>query len=136
MSPSPRFPKPSPGKSAAKPPSKPAPRPRAGAGTKPAASFETAFAALGRKADDARTRLSGMTDEGAKVATRELQKATRAAQTKVRKLNADWKNLPPKRRAQVVAGVLGAIAAAIAVPFAVRKLRRSRAGKPAGTAEE
>lgn len=95
----------------------------------PAKSFETAFAALGRKADEARTRLSEMTDEGAQSAGRTLQKASRATQSGMRKLNADWKKLPPKRKAQAIAGVLGVIAAAVAVPIVVRQRRKARAKK-------
>lgn len=95
----------------------------------PAKSFETAFAALGRKADEARARLSEMTDEGAQSAGRTLQKASRATQSGMRKLNADWKKLPPKRKAQAIAGVLGVIAAAVAVPIVVRQRRKARAKK-------
>jgi pyrroloquinoline quinone biosynthesis protein B len=115
-----------------KPPRKSAGRaPAAPAKAAPAASFETAFAALGRKADDARARLSEMTDEGARSASRTLQRASRATQVKVRKLNADWKRLPPKKKAQVLAGVLSAIAAAVAVPLVVRHRRKVRARKSA-----
>jgi hypothetical protein len=96
-----------------------------------AASFETTFAALGRKADEARVRLSELTDEGAKSAGRALQKASIATQSGVRKLNARWQKLPPKRKAQALAGLLGAIAAAVAVPLVVRQRRKARARKSA-----
>lgn len=102
----------------------------------PATSFETAFAALGRKADEARVHLAELADEGAKSAGRTLQKASRATQSGVRKLNAEWKKLPPKRKAQALAGVLGAIAAAVAVPLVVRQRRKARARKSAGKSEE
>lgn len=106
------------------------PRARAsGARKAPAKSFETAFAALGRKADEARVRLSELTDQGAQSAGRALQKASRATQSGMRKLNADWKKLPPKRKAQAIAGVLGVIAAAVAVPIVVQKRRKARVKK-------
>jgi hypothetical protein len=111
-------------------------RPAASSRTAPTGSFETAFAALGRKADDARAHLAELTDEGAKNASRSLQKATHAAQVKVRKLNAGWKRMPPKRKAQVLAGIVGAIAAAIAVPLAVRHRRKVKSGKGEAPAEE
>ena len=134
MSPSPRSPKPSPGKSV---------EAAAPAGSAPAR----------RRRDEAggelRNRVRGPGPQGRRRPDPSLgndrrgcqgrepsSRRPRAAQTRVRKLNADWKNLPPKRRAQVLAGVLGAIATAIAVPLVVRKIRRSRASEPAGAAEE
>ncbi|KAB2963086.1 MAG: hypothetical protein F9K18_09030 [Thermoanaerobaculia bacterium] len=105
--------------------------PRKSTGRAPAPTFETAFAALGRKADEARVHLAELADEGAKGAGRTLQKASRATQSGVRKLNAEWKKLPPKRKAQALAGVLAAIAAAVAVPLAVRQRRKTRARKAA-----
>jgi hypothetical protein len=106
---------------------KPAARnPETGNGT-----FEESLAALGRKADEARGRLAEMTDEGARVASRSLQKASRATRAKLRELERKWKQLEPKKKATVLAGVLGAIAAAVAVPLAVRQRRKTRQRKAA-----
>jgi len=101
------------------------------------ASFETTLAALGKKADEARDKLAEMTDEGAKAAAKQLQKASRATNAKLEQLQQDWHKLEPKKKAQIIAGVLGAIAA-VAVPIVVAKKRKAakkRAASAAAPAE-
>jgi hypothetical protein len=99
---------------------------------KPASTdFETAFAALGRKADEARVKLAELPDEAAKAASQQLQKASKATQAKLRELQKGWRKMEPKKKAQVIAGVLGAIAA-ITVPIVVAKKRTARRKAAAG----
>ena len=99
---------------------KPAARTRQSAG-----DFETAFAALGRKADEARVKLAELPDDAAKAASQQLQKANKATQAKLRELQRGWQKMEPRKRAQVIAGVLGAIAA-VTVPIVIAKKRKAR----------
>lgn len=132
-------------KTAGAPPAAAAPAPRKkpaarkSAAKKPAApkagSMEVAFAAIGRRADEARAKLATMTDEAAQAGKKSLDKATKATGAKLEELNRTWQKLPPKRKAQWIAGALGAIAAAVAVPIAVQKRRKSKKAKSEATDE-
>lgn len=90
-----------------------------------AGDFETAFAALGKRADEARSRLAELPDEAARTAGKQLQKASKATQAKLRQLQKGWQTMEPKKRVQVIAGVLGAIAA-LTVPIVVAKKRKTK----------
>ena len=94
-----------------------------------AGTLEVALAALGRRADEARVKLATMTDDGAKAAGKSLDKASKATKSKVRDLNRKWQKLEPKHKAQWIAGVLGAIAAAAAIPLVVRERRKKKTKK-------
>ncbi len=99
----------------------------------PAGSFEATLSALGRKADEARERLSELGDESARAAGRQLQKTSKATRDQLQKLERNWKKLEPKKKAQLIAGVLGAIAAA-AVPLVVVQRRKAKKRKTAASA--
>lgn len=98
---------------------------RAPKATAEGATFEATLAALGKKADEARDRLAELTDEGAKAASKQLQKASKATNAKLKQLQKEWQKLEPKKKAQVIAGVLGAIAA-VTVPVVVAKKKKAK----------
>lgn len=100
-----------------------------------AGSMEVAFAAIGRRADEARAKLATMTDEGAKAGKKSLDKATKATRAKMNEINEGWQKLPPKKKAQWIAAALGVIAAAVAVPVAAKKRRKAKQTKPEATEE-
>jgi hypothetical protein len=81
------------------------------------ATFESALAGLGRRADEARAKLLEMTGESAAAASKSLANAGRATRGKLDQLEKGWKKMTPAKRAAAVAGVLGAIAAAVATPI-------------------
>lgn len=120
--------KPAARKSVAKKPAQSAAAPRAG-------SMEVAFAAIGRRADEARAKLATMTDEGAKAGKKSLDKATKATRAKMNEINEGWQKLPPKKKAQWIAAALGVIAAAVAVPVAATKRRKAKKAKSEATEE-
>jgi hypothetical protein len=97
-------------------------------------SFENTLAALGRKADEARDKLAEMTDDGAKAAAQQLKKASTATRARLAELQKDWRKLEPKKKAQIIAGVLGAIAA-VTVPIVAAKKRKAARKKKAAAAE-
>lgn len=117
----------------------PAPKKKPAAKKSPAApkagSMEVAFAAIGRRADEARAKLATMTDEGAKAGKKSLDKATKATRAKMNEINEGWQKLPPKKKAQWIAAALGVIAAAVAVPVAAKKRRKAKQAKPEATEE-
>jgi F0F1-type ATP synthase membrane subunit b/b' len=116
-------------------PSKANDSPTAGTASRSSGDFETTLAALGKKADEARAKLAEMPDEAAKAASRQLQKANKATQAKLRELQKGWQAMEPKKKAQVIAGVLGAIAA-ITIPVVVAKKRKAKkVTDAAGTAK-
>lgn len=94
------------------------------------ASFETALAALGRRADETAAKLAELKDDGAKAAGKQLDKASKAANVKLRELQKGWQKMEPKKRAQLVAGAFAALAAAVAVPVVVRRKRAAKVRKP------
>lgn len=109
----------------AKPTTRKAPAKRAARPARRPGSFETALAALGRKADEASGKLAELTDEGAKAANRQLAKASKATSVQVEKLQKGWQKMDATRRAQVVAGAFAALAAAV-VPIVVHRRRKGQ----------
>jgi len=79
--------------------------------------------ALGQKAAKARGQITAASTEGSQATRRAWKKVSGASRRTIDKLAADWKGLDPARKAQVVAALLTALAAASA-PLVRRGLKK------------
>ena len=75
------------------------------------------------KASETGAGVAALSGEGAAVARRTLSQATTASKKTIGRLKKEWKRMDTQRKAQVVAAVLGALAAASA-PFVRNRIRR------------
>ena len=109
-------------------PRKPAARRRKASSrrTRPAggsASFAVLLQRFASKASEAGAGVAALSGEGAAAARRTLSQATTASKKTIGRLKKEWKRMDTQRKAQVVAAVLGALAAASA-PFVRNRIRR------------
>ena len=79
--------------------------------------------ALGQKAAKARGQITAASTEGSEATRRAWKKVSGASRRTIDKLAAGWKGLDPARKAQVVAALLTALAAASA-PLVRRGLKK------------
>jgi hypothetical protein len=79
--------------------------------------------ALGQKAAKARGQITAASAEGSAATRRAWKKASGASRRTIDKPAAEWKGLDPARKAQVVAALLTALAAASA-PLVRRGLKK------------
>ena len=79
--------------------------------------------ALGQRAAKARSQITAASTEGSEATRRAWKKVSGASRRTIDKLAADWKGLDPARKAQVVAALLTALAAASA-PLVRRGLKK------------
>lgn len=98
---------------------KPSRRARAKGGS---ASFAALLEKLTARASEAGAGVAALSGEGATAARRTLAQATAASRKTIGRLTKEWKNMDTQRKAQVVAAVLGALAAASA-PFVRSRMR-------------
>jgi len=74
------------------------------------------------KASEAGAGVAALSGESAAAARRTLSHATTASKKTIGRLKKEWKRMDTQRKAQVVAAVLGALAAASA-PFVRNRIR-------------
>ena len=94
--------------------------------TRPAggsASFAVLLRRFASKASEAGAGVAAFSGEGAAAVRRTLSQATTASKKTIGRLTKEWKRMDAQRKAQVVAAVLGALAAASA-PFVRNRIRR------------
>jgi hypothetical protein len=91
----------------------PARRASAGAGV--------ALAALAARASEVGSRLGELTGEGAAATRQAFRSVSAQSRQALQQVTRKWQSLPPRRRAEIVVAVLGALAAA-AAPFVQRKV--------------
>jgi len=87
------------------------------------ASFAVLLRRFASKASDAGAGVAALSGEGAAAARRTLSQATTASKKTIGRLTKEWKRMDTRRKAQVAAAVLGALAAASA-PFVRNRIRR------------
>ncbi len=78
---------------------------------------------LASKAADARGRLATASGEGARVTRRAWQRVSGASRKTIDRLTAEWKQMDATKKAQFVAALLTALAAASA-PLVRRRLKK------------
>ncbi len=96
-----------------------APRSRAGRG----ADLQGLLQTLAKRASAARGRLAAASDEGARATRRAWKKVSGASRKTIDRLAAEWKEMDSARKAQFVAALLTALAAASA-PIVRRGLKK------------
>ncbi len=84
------------------------------AGRRRSGELQRLLRSLARTATDARGRLKAASGDGARATRQAWQKASGASRKAIDKLAADWKQMDPARKAQLVAALLTALAAASA----------------------
>ena len=72
--------------------------------------------------------LSTLTGEGARATRDTYEQAAKAARQATNELSGKWKKMDTSKKAQVVAGILAALAAAIATPLALSRRKKKRKG--------
>jgi hypothetical protein len=87
------------------------------------AGLSTFLAGLSRQAARAGSRIASISEEGVSGARRTLGKAGTASKKTIQRLTREWKQMDTKKRAQFVAALLGALAAASA-PLVRRKFKK------------
>jgi hypothetical protein len=97
-----------PAASARRAPRRQAARPRS------SSALQTLLSGLSRQAARTGKRIASMSEDGVSGARRGLGKAERASKKAIQSLTREWKRLDNRRRAQFVAALLGALAAASA----------------------
>jgi hypothetical protein len=88
-----------------------------------AADLQGLLQNLARKASDAKGRLAAVSGDGARATRKAWQKVSGASRKTIDKLTAEWKQMDPARKAQFVAALLTALAAASA-PIVRRGLKK------------
>jgi len=78
---------------------------------------------LADKATDAGSRIAAASGQSAQATRRAWRKVSGASRTTIDRLTADWKQMDPARKAQVVAALLTALAAASA-PLVRRSMKK------------
>ena len=102
-------------------PRKPAARPRAKAGR--GTDLQGLLQTFAKRASAARGRLAAASDEGARATRRAWKKVSGASRKTIDRLAAEWKEMDSARKAQFVAALLTALAAASA-PIVRRGLKK------------
>jgi hypothetical protein len=70
--------------------------------------------------------LASLTGEGARATRQTYDQAAKAARQATRKLSSEWQKMDTRKKAQIAAGVLAAVAAAIATPLALARRKKKR----------
>lgn len=96
-------------------------------GARPAGSngrdFEGLLQNLAKKASGARDRLASASGDGVEATKRVWQKMSGASRKAIGRLSAEWKQMEPTTKAQVLAALLTTLAAASA-PLVRKRLKR------------
>lgn len=87
------------------------------------ATLEKVFENLASKALEVGEKVANLSGEGAIAARRALVRLAGAYRKTVERLTRDWKAMDPKRKAQVIAAILAALAAA-SVPIIRRRMKK------------
>lgn len=75
-------------------------------------------------------KVAGETSQKAGAAAgKQLDAAKKTAGKKVAKVKKDWREMDPKKKKRVIAGGILAVAAAIAIPIAVKRARAKKSAK-------
>jgi hypothetical protein len=76
---------------------------------------------LAKRANRAGAKIADLSEEGANAARRTLGRVNTTSRQTIARVRREWDRLDSTRKAQFVAGLLGALAAAAAVRKATRK---------------
>jgi hypothetical protein len=107
-------------------PRKPAARSKPAARRGPAAkgvSFESVVSSITAGVAVARAAIAEASEEGASAVRRAAGSASRASRKTVTRLAREWRSMEPKRKASLLAALLGAAAAA-SVPLVRKSLKK------------
>ncbi len=106
---------------------KPAARRKAPAGrrkTSRTASFEGVIRSITGGVAVARAAIAEASDQGASAVRGALGTASRASKKTVNRLAGEWKAMDPKKKAGILAALLGAAAAAASAPMVHKRLKK------------
>ncbi len=106
---------------------KPASRRKAPAGRRKAsraASFESVIRSITGGVAVARAAIAEASGQGANVVRGALGTASRASKKTVNRLAGEWKAMDPKRKAGILAALLGAAAAAASAPMVRKRFQK------------
>lgn len=88
-----------------------------------AGGLQTLLSGLSRQAARAGKKIASISEDGASTARRTFNRAERASKKAIDRLTREWKRMDNRRRAQFVAALLGALAAASA-PLVRSRLKK------------
>jgi len=106
---------------------KPSGRPRASAAKRRApraASFESVIRSITGGVGVARAAIAEASGQGASAVKSALGTASSASRKTVKRLAGEWKAMDPKKKAGILAALLGAAAAAASAPIVRKRLTR------------
>jgi hypothetical protein len=114
------------GAASGKRPRKTAARPKTAARRKSAdkgISFETVIRSITGGVAVARAAIAEASEEGATAVRRAARSASKASRKTITRLAGEWQSMEPKKKASLLAALLGA-AAAVSVPLARKSLKK------------
>jgi hypothetical protein len=87
------------------------------------AQVDELLGTLADKVADARGALSSYASDGAETASKSLDKVLKDSRKGVKTLDRKWKKMDSKQKVLVAGGLLAALAALVAAPTVVKKVR-------------
>jgi hypothetical protein len=97
--------------------------PRSRPSSRRGADLQGLLQTLAKRASAARGRLAAASDEGARATRRAWKKVSGASRKTIDRLTVEWKEMDPAKKAQFVAALLAALAAA-STPIIRRRLKK------------
>jgi hypothetical protein len=90
------------------------------------AGVDDVLGALAGKVSEAREKVATMTGDGAKAARKALDGAMKETRNAAKQLDKRWQKLDSRQKGLVVGGLLAAVAAALAAPSIMRKMKGTK----------